>query len=669
MNQSLNFKQTEFSIKDEILSTFNKTDSGNLLRTGTTRSKCSASTGKPTQAEFLFKYVDKYYTREERKIIFGYVRPYVTDTVFVDTQIEKALGTAHSKPDFHTNTHFANALWLTRKMVAPPLETFVIHHNDTRALPQNRAVNPELPYSANAELRKFVKSQQDAGLINGTRFTYGAIEDHVLIASRKELHAIKTLPSSRFKAANYKSQTTIHQRSQLQTKASLKEKVKVRATFGHSKHSLIRNRMLRGDYDRQLRNIDHKPIAWGYEIGKGGFHNIYSESYRNKTSDDMYVMTDFKSFDHHLPNTGMRMIDAIVGSYMHTWKEYFPQKLDGDERYMYAVCKSDNDLYRLMKRHRAIEERTELICPDGIDRKVKHSLLISGCGETQSYGSIWNIFCLVLTLLNMGYTHDELDTYLWTKALGDDNIFKIFKLPGYTDEEWKVQYARTMKEVTGMLITQIAIQPTLVGCQFLGYTCQENLLPARDELELVARLLFPERQWTKESIAGSLIGIAISDYGQHERLHKMCNEAYLDLLPTIERVYFTEKRYYLTEILGIDLKQLEELSHPPFPSRDAIIAKVIAPVTRSWKDLAHTWPNQTLCELANRDDYFFADDDDTKSRALYKSFPSCPQKDITHPRIIKWCHNTASFDLLEDRSGPHLAVQTLTTGGRTYSLV
>ena len=350
MSQPTNFKQSKLSIKDEILKDYRKAPTGNLSFTGHTRPKRSASTGKTPSVERLYKYVDKYYTRSERKEIFGYVRPFVTDEIFVKEQIDIAIGTANAKPDFHHNTHFPTAVWLTRKMFAPPLETFVIHHNDTRMLSQNRAVNPELPYSDNKELRNDVRKRYEKGELSSPRLTYGAIENTVLFYSRKELHSIKTLPASRFSAKHFRSYTTIHQRSQLQTKESLKEKIKVRATFGHSKHSLIRDRMLRGDYNRQLRDLKYKPFAWGYEIGRGGFMHMEHELASRYVEHPLYVMTDFKAFDLHLPHTGMRMIDAIIGSYMHAWNQYFPQKLDGDERYMHAITKSDNDLYKLWKR-------------------------------------------------------------------------------------------------------------------------------------------------------------------------------------------------------------------------------------------------------------------------------------------------------------------------------
>jgi len=154
----------------------------------------------------------------------------------------------------------------------------------------------------------------------------------------------------------------------------------------------------------------------------------------------------------------------------------------------------------------------------------------SGLYNTQYLDSFGNVFLIVDSLIEFGFTDNEIQAILLF-VLGDDNTgmtnipyprltaFVTF-METYALSRYNMVLSRTKSVITN-LRSKI---------ETLGYRCNYGQ-PRRSIDKLVAQLCYPEHGIKYSTMSSRAIGIAIASCGQDSTFHNFCRDVYLMFLP------------------------------------------------------------------------------------------------------------------------------------------
>lgn len=205
------------------------------------------------------------------------------------------------------------------------------------------------------------------------------------------------------------------------------------------------------------------PIAYGYEIGKGGLRRI-----ANILHGEHYVAIDFKSFDKTIPSWLIRVAFDVLAT-----------NLDFSLYEGTGIPHADG-LYRLWTFIVEYFIHTPIRFCDGT-RVTKHSGVASGSYFTQLVDSIINFIVLKYVSYKLHFQIAGI------KVLGDDSIFGCDAFVSLDDVQNIVQEL-------GMSINfrKSQVQRYLTGMTFLGFIYQSGL-PHKSTHEWFSLLQCPER--------------------------------------------------------------------------------------------------------------------------------------------------------------------------------
>nr|QKR71507.1 RNA-dependent RNA polymerase [Rhizoctonia solani partitivirus 9] len=194
----------------------------------------------------------------------------------------------------------------------------------------------------------------------------------------------------------------------------------------------------------------------------------------------------------------------------------------------------------------------------------------SGLLNTQSLDSFGNLYIIIDSMLEFGFTKSEILDMIFF-IMGDDNIFfarmefnRICDFMKFLDS-----YAKTRH---GMVLSILKSTFTRLRSKIevLGYTNNFGK-PTRPIGKLVAQLAFPERpvpedkQWLH---AARALGLAYASCAQNATFHSLCYEVYKKFKPSepvpsaqIKRVF----KYTVSELFEFEL-DTEMFTFPDFPS-------------------------------------------------------------------------------------------------------
>jgi hypothetical protein len=134
-----------------------------------------------------------------------------------------------------------------------------------------------------------------------------------------------------------------------------------------------------------------------------------------------------------------------------------------------------------------------------------------------------NAIMMLTCFLSFGFKVNE-DTFM--RLLGDDNfcalLEKITDLPAFFT---KLSAELERRFNAKLNISKCFGGPSTDGMKLLGYVMQ-GTNARRDELELIAKLLFPERFQEPSQMMARTIGISWAAAGKFRRLYDCCKDLY-----------------------------------------------------------------------------------------------------------------------------------------------
>nr|DBA44347.1 TPA_asm: hypothetical protein [Betapartitivirus sp. 'pemphredoni'] len=304
-------------------------------------------------------------------------------------------------------------------------------------------------------------------------------------------------------------------------------------------------------------------IMYGLETIRGS--NFYID--RLARSYSTFFSLDWSSYDQRLPRVitdiyytdFLRRLIVINNGYQPTYE--YPTYPDLDEHKLYERM---NNL--LVFLHTWYNNMTFLL-PDGYAYRRTSCGVPSGLYNTQYLDSFGNLFLIIDSMVQFGFSHSEIDNFILL-VLGDDNtgmttisIDRISEfitfLESYASERYNMVLSST-KSVLTSLRSKI---------ETLGYKCNYGD-PKRDINKLVAQLCYPENGLKPHTMSARAIGIAYASAGQDPMFHSFCQDVYnkfrSDYKPDA-RANLNLQRQIMHD-LEDGLPDLATSTVPPFPS-------------------------------------------------------------------------------------------------------
>ncbi|AFW17810.1 RNA-dependent RNA polymerase [Heterobasidion partitivirus 8] len=169
------------------------------------------------------------------------------------------------------------------------------------------------------------------------------------------------------------------------------------------------------------------------------------------------------------------------------------------------------------------------ITADGFAYVRRFAGVPSGLLNTQFLDSFGNLFLIIDALIEFGAQDEEIDSILLL-IMGDDNsgftIWSIARLEQFIT--FLESYALTRY---GMVMSKTKSLVTVLRhkIQTLSYTCNFGR-PLRPIPELVAHLVFPEREFKPQFMSARAVGMAWASCAQDKTFHDFCRDVFYEYL-------------------------------------------------------------------------------------------------------------------------------------------
>jgi hypothetical protein len=528
----------------------------------------------PGPVSIVKKAFKKYLSPQQyEKVVHGYRRSDFSNEALIADFKRCDL----PKFKFISTPSYERALKQTSKLFAPPQKYRPVHFADVRYYPFNLSSSAEAPFTTETKYAKVLQEAKQDGNIDSARLTFHNLYNHVFVRNRTEIHKIK---HGQGKGTSFFYHTTAHARSHM---VQAEKEDKIRMVFGCTKLLLQAEAMLLWPYFRFLRE-ETTPIAWGYETMNGGLLRLEKDVANLPFKVGTILCFDWKMFDKRLLFSVINDVHKEWFSYIELEKGYIPTVTYPESCYSDSAKASINpkiaNLFKWMSR--AIKF-TPIRLPDGSEYSFTFCSFASGSLQTQVLDSWVNSIMLLTILAEMGINIEE---EVWFKVLGDDSYIVLKTvIPPEKFQEFKERFADLALQIFNALLNvdKSDIYESTYGSNFLGYT-NVNSLPQRDELQLLAQLLYPERHWDINRLSARAIGIAYASMGQSELVYIVCRDVY----------EFCVQHGASPDPLGSRFLQYVNIFSDPidfssFPSKDELSAKLLSPYLKSEAIMNRYW--------------------------------------------------------------------------------
>jgi hypothetical protein len=284
-----------------------------------------------------------------------------------------------------------------------------------------------------------------------------------------------------------------------------------------------------------------------------------------------FFTIDWSGYDQTLPRVitdlyytdFLRRLIIISNGYAPTYEYDTYPDLTEDSMY----TKMDN----LLKFLHLWYNNMTFLSVDGFAYRRLHCGVPSGLYNTQYLDSFGNLFLLIDSMIEFGFTHSEIRNIILF-VLGDDNSgftnWTINRLHTFISflEKYALERYNMVLSKTKSVIT--AFRDRL---ETLSYRCN-NGMPRRPLGKLVAQLCFPEHGIRLHTMSMRAIGIAYASSGQDKTFHRFCQDVYYTFLPyriDDERTKFELMKWMSSGTASLDDAELDFMLNE-FPDIHAI---------------------------------------------------------------------------------------------------
>jgi hypothetical protein len=444
------------------------------------------------------------------EIIEAAINGYRRSDVSVNALVEDFMRCDIEKPPLIWDEHLLAGIERTKQLLLPPYKTRPVHYCDLREFPWTLSTSVEAPYSTDTKkvplvLKKLFDIKQNSDM----RRTFHNLYNYVFVKNRGIVHQIKDHGPQGDKFFYY---NTAHARSHL---VENQAEDKVRMVHGVPKLLIQVEAMFLYPYFNFLRK-QTTAMLWGYETMMGGVYRLYNDVFSADSHFNTFCGFDWKMFDKRV---SFELIDIVHQCWFDNLildQGYIPSV-----HYTETVSQPERmtNLWNWMTH---AVKHTPILLPDGSLWKRRYATLASGMLQTQILDSWVNSIVLNTTFHSLGF---DINSML-LKLMGDDSFVATHMVKSYAyDTLLKAVEKEALRRFGFILHPESQCQSTIEGLNILGYSCNHGL-PKRDQVSLLAQLLYPEKYPNLSQLRARAVGIAMASCGQDDLVYNVCKDVF-----------------------------------------------------------------------------------------------------------------------------------------------
>jgi len=413
--------------------------------------------------------------------------------------------------------HYQRALRVTEKLFRPSQKLRPVSFPDLRYYPWTLPTSAEAPFTIKQRWKEHTKAKHSLGITDDPRLNFHNLYNEIFIKNRDLVHLIKHKEPKFFSSNGEPIPYYWHS---LHTRAHLVKETdpdKNRAVFGTPKLLLMTENMFLWPLQKEYLNRKiESPLLWGFETFKGGWNKLYN-SINTKGSHKTYLGIDWRGFDR-------RAKFEVIDDVHNIWRSYFDFDKGYEPTNLYPNAEtSESKIQNLWSWMTYSVKYTPIRAISGNFYQFTHSGIASGYQQTQLLDSFVNTIMILTCLSSLGINIEAEEFILYVQ--GDDSLVcfyeRIFDIFGNYFLTMLAEKAKFYFDAE-LNVEKSTISNTLNGIEVLSYK-NRNGIAYRDEAELLAQLLYPERSYrTLGATASAAVGIAMASMGNSKILYKIC---------------------------------------------------------------------------------------------------------------------------------------------------
>nr|UNI73933.1 MAG: RNA-dependent RNA polymerase [brine shrimp partitivirus 1] len=503
------------------------------------------------------------------------------------------LNTDQPYHDVSRDYHYRRALRVVEKLFRPSRILKPISFPDLRYYPWTLPTSAEAPYTFKKKWVDYIRKKQKRGEISDGNVSFHNLYNEIFHINRKHIHFIKRRMRPFWKdgvpAPYYWS--TLHTRAHLRKND---QEPKNRAVFGVTKLLLMVENMFIWNLQKEYLNGNvRSPMLWGYETIRGGWYKLVRDlSVRGQPN--TFISADWSEFD-------VRALHEVIDDVHDMWRNWFSFEDGYEETNIYPDTKCDPfQIQSLWDWMCHAVKHTPIAGQSGQLYQWRHNGIASGFQQTQLLDSFVNAIMLLTCYSSLGINIESDSFYL--KVQGDDSLSAFNELVLQLDRSF---LTRLEAEALTRFNAKLSADKTSAGehlnqIEVLSYKNRSGIA-YRDEKELLAHLLYPERHRDLGATAASALGIAIASMGCSEAVYDVCYDVHRFITQDLKVDPAIRGVLWLTR-LGLDL----DIDFGRFPSFKEIYAQNFDLRERSEGEKNRLWPTTPvgITEITPKGFYF-----------------------------------------------------------------
>nr|QLC36802.1 RNA-dependent RNA polymerase [Sarcosphaera coronaria partitivirus] len=494
--------------------------------------------------------------------------------------------------DLKRDYHYRRALRVCEKLFRPSRTLHPISFPDLRFYPWNLSVSAEAPFTIQKKWETKLRQRQAEGEDLDGKLTFHNLYNEIFGLNRHLVHQIKEGGAGFWNKDGTPKpywHTSLHTRAHL-VKADAEDKL--RAVFGVPKLLLQVENMFIWNIQKEYLNQKVKsPMLWGFETFRGGWHKLWNRL--SSVSDGTRLSADWSGFDRFA-------LFEVIDDVHIMWRNWFDfskyEPTDSimkeqDARLSYPSSKANPvKIQRLWDWMTYSIKHTPIRGFSGQLYQWQYNGIASGYQQTQLLDSFVNIIML-MTVLSASGINIESDNFA-VLVQGDDSLSAFpetitdhKKFLDLLAKEAKIRFNATLS------VDKTTIGYSLNSVEVLSYR-NNNGIANRDEADLLAHLLYPERNQGLPEAASSCIGIAYASMGCSRTVYNVCRDAFEFLTTQFKVKPSTKWLEDFFKVRGLEASRI--IGKAQFPSFEECYSQNYDYSSRTEEEKNRTWPSKPI---------------------------------------------------------------------------
>nr|ATS94412.1 RNA-dependent RNA polymerase [Podosphaera prunicola partitivirus 2] len=521
-----------------------------------------------------------------RKVIYGYRRSEGGDEL-AETDFQRS-----DVPyfDLKRDYHYQRALRVCEKLFRPSRTLYPIAFPDLRFYPWTLSVSAEAPFSIEKKWLTSIRTRQSEGEDLDGRLTFHNLYNEIFELNRNLIHQIKEGDKSFWNEDGTPRPywyNTLHTRSHM---VQSNEPDKLRAVFGVPKLLLMAENMFIWNLQKEYLNQKvQSPLLWGFETFKGGWLKLWNRMYSKKCS--TFLSADWSGFDRFAL---FECIDDVHNMWRNwfDFTQYEPTRAESGPpgiQLSYPHSKTNPSKIENLWQWMCYSIKfTPIKGQSGQLYQWQYNGIASGYQQTQLIGSFVNSIYILTCLSDLGINIESDNFQLFVQ--GDDSLTGLPEIianediPNFLERLAKVAKQRFNANLS---VAKTAAGESLSDVEVLSYHNKCGIA-YRDEAELLAHLLYPERFQTLEATVSCCIGIAYASMGCSRLVYDTCRDAYKFLTTQLKVEPDLKFLQDFFRVRGSPLT--DDYRAPRFPTFDECFHQNFEVRSRSESEKQRLWP-------------------------------------------------------------------------------